>query len=183
MRAWCGPGAGSKTEAAEPALCGIASENICKHVWRRSNRKIKSVLQSSSHATTGIFFPTVVPPRNNWIFFPYSRPPTGQLDFFPYSRPPTGQLEIFSWTSGGASAAGLRLLCRAGNCRIRRLGRIPTLARARQEASMPGRWRAREAMPGRHQAAKPSQSTAEHPLSPESLLYVLYVLYGPIEHT
>ena len=30
------------------------------------------------------------------------------------------------------------------------LGRIPTLARARQEASMPGRWRGREAsMPGR----------------------------------
>ena len=31
--------------------------------------QIKSVLQSSSHATTGNFFPTVVPPRDNWIFF------------------------------------------------------------------------------------------------------------------
>ena len=62
------------------------------------------------------------------------------------------------------------------NCRIRRqfrffFLRIPTLARARQgsdagEASTPGK-RAREAMPGRHQAAEPSQS-------PGSLLYVLY---------
>ena len=38
-------------------------------------------------------------------------------------------------------------------------------------APMPGRWRGREAMPDRHQAAEPSQS-------PGSLLYVLYVLYG-----
>ena len=58
---------------------------------------------------------------------------------------------------------------------------------------MPGRWRGREAMPGRHQPAEPSQSpgpllyvlyvlyltrqATEHPLSPGSLLYVLYVLY------
>ena len=42
---------------------------------------------------------------------------------------------------------------------------------ARLGASMPGKWRGREAMPGRHQAAEPSQF-------PGPLLYVLYVLYG-----
>ena len=71
------------------------------------------------------------------------------------------------------------------------LGRIPTLARARQEA-LPGRR-------GRHQAASQSPGSllyvlyvlyltrqpTEHPLSPGSLLYVLYVLYltrQPTEH-
>ena len=74
------------------------------------------------------------------------------------------------------------------------LGRIPTLARARQgsdagQVARPGFYARR----GRHQAAEPSQSpgpllyvlyvlyltrqATEHPLSPGSLLYVLYVLY------
>ena len=61
------------------------------------------------------------------------------------------------------------------SCRLRRQprhffpGKNPDLGLGR--APMPGRWRGREAMPGRHQPAKPSQS-------PGSLLYVLYVLYG-----
>ena len=65
-------------------------------------------------------------PQDNWIFF-HSCPPTGPLDFF-FTVVGLDDLDIFF------------------------LGRIPTLARARLEASMPGRWCGRASMPGRNVA-------------------------------
>ena len=79
-------------------------------------------------------------PQDNWIFF-HSCPPTGQLELFFHSCPPTGPLDFFF------TVVGLD-----DNLDIFFLGRIPTLARARLEASMPGRWRGRASMPGRNVA-------------------------------
>ena len=68
---------------------------------------------------------TVVVPRDNWKFFSLQSLHGTTGNIFPYSRPPTGQLEIFFLDLGW-----------------RKRGRV--------EASMPGRWRGREApMPGR----------------------------------
>ena len=87
--------------------------------WRGSAGQVRrNFRQLSPHRTTGNFF--------------HSCPPTGQLDFFFHSCPPTGPLDFFF------TVVGLD-----DNLDIFFLGRIPTLARARQEASMPGRWRGR----------------------------------------
>ena len=79
-------------------------------------------------------------PQDNWMFF-HSCPPTKQLELFFHSRPPTGPLDFFF------TVVGLD-----DNLNIFFLGRIPTLARARLEASMPGRWCGRASMPGRNVA-------------------------------
>ena len=117
-----------------------------------------------------------------------SPPPTGGLEFFSWeeSRPWRGLGRLQAPMPGRfAETVGLD-----DSFEKKIPGKNPDLGLGR--APMPGR-RGREAMPGRHQPAEPSQSpgpllyvlyelyltrqAADHPLSPASLLHVLYVLY------
>ena len=93
--------------------------------WRGSAGQVRrNFRQLSPDRTTGNIFFTVVPSQDNWIFF--------------------SQLSPHRTTGFFFTVVGLD-----DNLDIFFLGRIPTLARARQEASMPGRWRGRAPMPGR----------------------------------
>ena len=81
---------------------------------------------------------TVVVPRDNWNLFSLQSSPHGTTGFFSLQSSPHGTTGFFSWTSGGASAAGLRLLCRAGGAAGRLLCQASSMpGRRGREASMP----------------------------------------------